>query len=42
MDYEYGCSASKVHGYVPAYKDKMMMSEKMKDIWPKVVQMYGL
>ena len=42
MDYEYGGTASKVHGFTPKYENKALLSEKMRQVWPKVVERYGL
>ena len=42
IDYEYGGNASKVHGVAIKYEDETKLSEKMRTIWPRVVEEYGL
>lgn len=38
FDYEYGGDASKVHGFAPLYENDSLLSEKMRDVWPKVIE----
>ena len=38
MDYEYGGKASRVHGFMPKYENEEIFGERMKRVWPKIVQ----
>ena len=42
IDYEYGGIASRVHGFVPKYGNEDVFGERMKRVWPKIVQERGL
>ena len=42
MDYEYGGKASRVHGFMPQYENEEIFGERMKRVWPKIVQERGL
>ena len=38
LDYEYGGIASRKHGFAPKYGNEELFGERMKHVWPKIVQ----
>ena len=42
VDYEYGGIASRLHGFVPKYKNEAILSERMKQVWPTILQEKGI
>ena len=42
VDHEFCTNASRVHGFAPKYQDEAIFSEKMKTVWPTIVQEKGL
>ena len=42
MDYEYGGIASRLHGFIPKYENEAILSKRMKQVWPTILQEKGI
>lgn len=38
VDYEYGGIAARKHGFVPKYTNEELFGDRMKHVWPKILQ----